>query len=296
MSAFVDHWLQPYVKQLPSYIQDSTEFINLIEKTKLPENCLLASIDVSSLYTNIPHSDGLESIAFYLKNEQLTFKHPEQPEPEIIIELAKLVLENNVFEFNEQHYLQKQGTAMGTKMAPAYANQFMGTLEKKLTNKHIHTWKRYIDDIFIIWTGTREQLESYIDKINKIHPTIKFTYEVDKKEVVFLDTTVYKGDRFKTQGILDIKTHIKKTNKQLYIHKESYHPKSVKQAIIKGETKRYLRTNSNKATFNNMKLKLIHKLKQRGYKTKEIIEETNKANFEQRGDSLKGKQQSKSAQ
>ena len=42
-----------------------------------------------------------------------------------------------------------------------------------------------------------------------------------------------------------------------------------------------------------MKLKLIHKLKQRGYKTKENIEETNKVNFEQRGDSLKGKQQSK---
>ena len=26
-------------------------------------------------------------------------------------------------------YIQKQGTAMGTKMAPAYTNIFMGTLE-----------------------------------------------------------------------------------------------------------------------------------------------------------------------
>ena len=290
ISTFVDHWLQPYVKQLPSHIQDSSEFIKLIEKTKLPKECILASIDVSSLYTNIPHQDGLESIAFYLNNEKLTFNHPEQPEPEIIVELAKLVLKNNTFEFNEQIYLQKQGTAMGTKMAPSYANLFMGKLEEKLQDEHIHTWKRYIDDIFIIWTGTKEELESYISKINTLHPTIKFTYEMDTDELIFLDTTVYKGDRFKQHNILDIRTHIKKTNKQLYIHKDSYHPKSVKKAIIKGETKRYLRTNSNKTTFDHMKLKLIHKLKQRGYKTKEIIEETNKTTFDQRTESLHRKQ------
>ena len=48
--------------------------------------------------------------------------------------------------------------------------------------------------------------------------------------------TVYKGPRFQETGILDIKTHIKKTNKQLYIHKTSHHP------IAIGETQRYLRT------------------------------------------------------
>ena len=76
--------------------------------------------------------------------------HPEQSEPQIVMELAKLVLENNVFEFNNNFYLQKQGTAMGTKMAPSYANLFMGKLEEKLKDKNIHTWKRYIDDKFII--------------------------------------------------------------------------------------------------------------------------------------------------
>ena len=74
-----------------------------------------------------------------------------------------LILKNNVFEFNEQFYLQIQGTAMGTKMAPAYANLFMGKLEEYLINlapNHIHTWKRFIDDIFIIWTGTTAEFDS----------------------------------------------------------------------------------------------------------------------------------------
>ena len=33
ISQFVDKWLQPYVKNLPSYVKDTTEFINLIERT-----------------------------------------------------------------------------------------------------------------------------------------------------------------------------------------------------------------------------------------------------------------------
>ena len=53
----------------------------------------------------------------------------------------------NLVLINEQFYLQIQGTAMGTKMAPAYANLFMGKLEEHLINlapNHIHTWKRFI--------------------------------------------------------------------------------------------------------------------------------------------------------
>jgi hypothetical protein len=63
---------------------------------------------------------------------------------------------------------------------------------------------------------------------------------------------------------------IKPTNKQLYIHKTSYHPKSVKTAIPKGETLRYLRTNTQEATFKNMTEKLKDKLIERGYRAKEI--------------------------
>ena len=130
----------------------------------------------------------------------------------------------------EIYYLQKQGTAMGTKMAPAYANLFMGMIETKMTNKHIKIWKRFIDDIFLIWTGTKEELEIYMKTINTIHNTIKFTYEASDKELTFLDITLYKGDRFLKENILDIRTHIKETNKQLYVHADSYHPNATKKA------------------------------------------------------------------
>ena len=126
ISQFIDIWLQPLMKKLPSFLRDTTDSINLIENTKLPNDCILASIDVSSLYTNIPHGEGrTAAVEAILKNDTPI---PLQPQPQIVGELIDIVLQNNVFEFNEKFFLQKQGTAMGTKMPPAYANLFMGKL------------------------------------------------------------------------------------------------------------------------------------------------------------------------
>ena len=80
--------------------------------------------------------------------------------------------------------------------------------------------------------------------MNQIHPTIKFTSEHSDTELTFLDVTVYKGDRFFQTGHLDVKTHVKPTNKQLYIHASLYHPPGTSKGIIIGEVKHYLRTNS----------------------------------------------------
>ena len=109
-----------------------------------------------------------------------------------------------------------------------------------------------------------------MSNINQIHPTIKSTYEISDTELTFLDVTLYKGERFESTNTLDLKTHIKATNKQLYVHSTSYHPPATIKAIAKGETKRYLRTSSNETNFNSMTLKLIHKLKQRGYKPNQV--------------------------
>ena len=61
------------MKSLPSYIRDTTDFINLISTTKLPTDSYLVSIDVSSLYTNIPHKEGVEAVL----NALLTQTNPD---------------------------------------------------------------------------------------------------------------------------------------------------------------------------------------------------------------------------
>ena len=82
-------------------------------------------MDDTSLYTYIPHSDGIKAC-----EEAWEERDIKDPPTQTLVKLIKLVLKRNNFEFNGQHYLQIQETVMGTKMAPAYANMFMGCLEK----------------------------------------------------------------------------------------------------------------------------------------------------------------------
>ena len=54
ISSFLDHILQPIAQAQKSYLKDTTQFINFIEKRIVPKNAILVSMDVNSLYTNIP--------------------------------------------------------------------------------------------------------------------------------------------------------------------------------------------------------------------------------------------------
>ena len=86
---------------------------------------------------------------------------------------------NNI-SFNIKHYLQKHVTAMGTSMAPSYANLYMGKFEQQAIDNSLpkpFIWWRFIDDIFMIWTHGRECLKAFINYLNSIHSIIKFTHE-----------------------------------------------------------------------------------------------------------------------
>ena len=67
------------------------------------------------------------------------------------------------------------------------------------------------DDVFSLWDVNRKDIDLFIEQANTFHPTIKFTAEISEKEITFLDTVVYKGDRFLKEAILDVKTHYKPT-------------------------------------------------------------------------------------
>ena len=90
----------------------------------------MVTLDVTSPYTNIPHEEGLNAC-----REELNTRGVLDPPTEDIINLMKLVLKRNNFAFNDVHYLQKHGTAMGTRMAPSYENLFMDQLGRDLLQR-----------------------------------------------------------------------------------------------------------------------------------------------------------------
>ena len=265
LSSFVDKLLQPIAQQQKSYLKDTTAFINFIEKTKIPEKAFLVSMDVTSLYTNIPQEEGIQTVC----EAYASFYQNKTPIPTPLLEQAlRLILQENLFEFNGKNYLQTHGTAIGTKMAVSFANIFMARVETDILSQSVTkplVWTRFIDYVFSLWDINREKITKFIELANKHHPTIKFTAEISDTETTFLDTEVYKGERFKKEAVLDVRTHFKPTETFQYTHYSSCHPPGVKKGFIKGEALRLLRTNSSKILFEERVKTFKQHLLQRGY-------------------------------
>ena len=265
ISKYIDNQLQPHVKELKSYVKDSTDFIRKINSMeKIPDNSILVTMDVRSLYTNIPNKEGIEAVETTFKRKNIGTT--------IISTFLRLVLTLNNFVFNSQNYLQIKGCAMGTKCAPSYANIFMGMFEERyiypLIEKISNFYLRFIDDIFLIWTGTTDQLMKFKQQINEVHPSIKFDFNFSNKEINFLDTVVYKTQ----SGKLETKLYRKESDRQAYLHRKSEHPESLKRSIPFSQALRLRRICSTNNEFQDSCDKLRIKLIERGYKQQEINE------------------------
>ena len=213
---------------MPSYVKDTSDFINTINETKdINKDTILVTLDVKSLYTNIPNHEGIEAVKSSLNSVS------QKPiATKVIIKFLFLILTLNNFVFNGIYYLQKIGFAMRTICAPNYANIFMRKFEKTYIYPYINQFSnfycRFIDDIFFIWNGTVIQLQEFIKKLNNRHPIIKFDFKFSKTSIEFLDTTVYKN---KEQNKLLTTVYCKPTDRRNFLHYTSAHPRSLIKSI-----------------------------------------------------------------
>jgi hypothetical protein len=84
---FIDFHLRPFVANLTSHIKDTTNYLKKMGNLTIPENTTLVTMDVSSLYTNIPHDDGIAACREIW--EQRTV---QEPPTECLVEMLTLVL------------------------------------------------------------------------------------------------------------------------------------------------------------------------------------------------------------
>ena len=160
-----------------------------------------------------------------------------------ILELLELVLSQNIFEFDEKLFRQEIGTAMGGKPAPDYANIFMAKFDHQIMNVtyglfsdevRIKFYKRFLDDIFLIFKGNNSELHLWLDIVNALDPWIKFTINHTSKtkcdhcdddakdKIPFLDTQVeIKNNKI----ITDL--YKKPTDRNMYLLPSSCHVTSV---------------------------------------------------------------------
>ena len=183
VSEYIDFHLKPVANKHPSYIKDTGDFISKLREVKAPKDSLLVTLDIDSLYTNIKTDYGLESV------KKMFDKHPNSLRPDKeILELLQLCLENNDFQFNGKWYLQTSGTAMGKKFAPNYANIDMAIFEEaalEKAKKKPLVFYRFLDDIFMIWSHSKDEFMEFLDLLNSQRESIKFKHEISENSIDF---------------------------------------------------------------------------------------------------------------
>ena len=116
---------------------------------------------------------------------------------ESVLKALRICIQNNIFQFNEEIYHQKEGVGTGMKLAPPFACLGVRELEKQFFNSDhdlveiISMWKRFIDDIFTLIKGPEESCKELVNHLNTLMPgVVTFTYSYSSEKVVFLDLEI----------------------------------------------------------------------------------------------------------
>ena len=197
---------------------------------KIKDREVLVSYDVSSLFTNVPVDDTIESIterAF--ENDWFNREHDLNITKLDLMELLRIATKNQLFQFEGKLYEQVDGVAMGSPLGPLMANAFMGKIEKQLEreNKLLIFYKRFVDDTLSAMPDP-EAASEFLETLNKTYPSIDFTMELEENgRLPFLGMDVIRnGCR------LDTMVYRKPTDKGLLLHYHNHVDARYKRSLL----------------------------------------------------------------
>ena len=199
------------------------DIIDNLNSLDLPLNSILVSFDIINMFPNIGNNLGLSSVKKYL---DLCSENIPPANCLLEAEALELCLSCNNSIFNNENYLQTDGTAQGPHMSCSYADIAMADFDKEASEYHLTptAWKRFRDDIFVLWPHGRESLVLFLDYINTLYPTekIKFTMEVEEpgNYLEFLDLKL-KWE----SGKITVDVHSKPTNSFMYVLPTTCYPR-----------------------------------------------------------------------
>ena len=230
LGVFLDMILKPVIQQYckNELIRDSTDFLKELQKMeedgKTTKMNFIGTLDVDALYPNIRKHIALDAVSDALE----TVTAFSRDQIQMIIEMARFCIENSVVHYRGQWYKLLVGIPTGGPESGGIANACVFyVLEKillideriKQLNKMLCR-KRFLDDLFFGWEGTKRQFAKFKAILNEVGSRHGMTFKgaVDRS-VDFLDTTVSLQD----DCTLTTKMFVKPTDATRYLHRRSDH-------------------------------------------------------------------------
>ena len=277
LSALVHALLSPPMKRdfLPEFIQDTPDFLRQLEAVTSngippPPGCAAISpessafsLDVSSLYTNMPWVRSADA-GRRIRDNWCERNDPDHPiRGDHLFNLILIVLLLSVFLFNGRAYRQRVGMGMGVSLAVEVANFFMSLLLVEFFSSHprwlahIPFLRRYIDALFGFFNGDRALFDEFVAEINtwslQTGWMVQFAPVSFGCTVPFLDVLVYvKNLTWQTR------LFCKPTDLHAFLHTSSFHPAHVVKNIPFGVALRIRRICSEHSVYWDSSTFILH--------------------------------------
>lgn len=261
INIYLHNKLEILTKEAFTAIPNSYELTKLLKQVKYNPKLVLITADITSLYTNIPTKWGIKNLLeIYNK-----YKYKIDLDPIALNIMLYNVLTLNVFEFNNNYFIQQKGTAMGSNLAPTYAGTVLRNLEEnwlKRTKYTLELFKRYIDDLFIIYDNTNNSLDEFIDELKTVYDPLELTVNTSADEIVFLDLVIVLDHTSKN---LQTKLYKKEIGHSEPLPYSTNHPKHILLNTLSSESLRTTRLTSCPTLNRVNQIKLLQSALKKGY-------------------------------
>jgi hypothetical protein len=273
-SEVCDFALRECLRRKYPWVVDSTrEVISAVQDKTISrqDNIWLITGDVEAFYTNVNVPETINAV----RHKPGGFVTLDGYRRNDIADLLEVVMSCNCFQFNGEYFRQSSGVAMGTSCAPAFANLNLALREDSIpeivtsivnNENGLILYVRYIDDIFIVFKGSKSSLQSLLTTLNEKFEPFKIGWHIQSSSsaTVFLDIEFFFEQGFGPIGVQS-RVYRKKMNKHQYIPWSSAHPPAVKKAFIKAELTRFMNISSQEKLFEDRAYEFMESLSRRGY-------------------------------
>ena len=260
----LDKILQPYVP-LEHCFKSSAAFIQHING--LRPTGIMSSMDVESLFTNVPVDATIEMIleAVYRGDDALDIGITEEE----MRELLCLCTKEAVFvDYKGRMWSQINGVAMGSPLGVLFANMYMGTIERRVFARITPPagYGRYIDDTFQL-TASEEDLH-ILRRVFESESGLKLTFEfATDRTLPYLDVAIKQADDgFHTS------VYVKSTNIGTCLSGKSECPSRYRNSAVDAYIRRLYTHCSTQEAARKEKARISQMLVNNGYTNKTVRE------------------------
>jgi len=165
-------------------VTDVFQFVKEIQQRTDSIRTLMVSLDIESLFTNVPVAETIEIILSKLfPDESCEYRGFTRNNFKTLLKLA---VEDAYFSFDSKLYRQIDGMAMGSPLGPLFANIFLSHYESQWLHESPVKpllYRRYVDDTLWLFPENTD-ITRLLTFMNSRHSNMKFTYELKNSNCI----------------------------------------------------------------------------------------------------------------